>query len=161
MFVLEVFLEFIVVSKSAGAIQKNTKHSLRCPKADNTYNNNIPRRSMFKRLAVQVCPRAPFLVPRSVLQGLRPASRCLHVKKKVSGRERFKKFTAPAQQNSAIRTIHPQLDVCACYLSIDYLPTDIKSSHSMRLWIETIGLTSSLFILKFHLPFFRTTTLSG
>lgn len=146
-----------MVSKSAGAIQKNTKHSLRCPKADNTYNNNIPRRSMFKRLAVQVCPRAPFLVPRSVLQGLRPASRCLHVKKKVSGRERFKKFTAPAQQNSAIRTIHPQLDVCACYLSIDYLPTDIKSSHSMRLWIETIGLTSSPSTPRFRLPFYRTT----
>ncbi|QDS71651.1 hypothetical protein FKW77_007567 [Venturia effusa] len=65
---------------------------------------------MFKRLAVQVCPRASFFVPGKVLHGLRPLSRSLHVKKKVSSRERYKKFTLPAQRNSAIRTVYPQLD---------------------------------------------------
>jgi hypothetical protein len=81
---------------------------------DNTRSNtttptSLSENLMFKRLAVQIWPKAPFLVPRSVLKNLRPASRCLHTKK-VSSRERYKKFTAPSQRSE--RSSNPQLSVC-------------------------------------------------
>lgn len=115
------------------------------------------RRSMFKRLARQVCPRAPFLVPRSVLQGSRPASRCVSLKKKVSGRERFKKFTLPAQQKSIIRTENPSLAVCTHHLCIYHLSINTQNSHFTKPWVETVGKKSTPSTPTLQLLFYRTT----